>query len=311
MQWGQIKTLFILCFLILDIFLLHHFITYSTTNYEPTDNVPMEDNVRNNVNGLSNVPEESPSEEAMLSAERKEFTETEESEIANLPNQGSIIIDHHLIISEFDQPLAINVEEDTEALAENIWNFDQYQYFGKNEAANTYIFFQVIDRPIYFNSSGTLLIQVNEEGEVTHYVQTILEKTDDQTEPEEINSPMNALTGLYLSDGFIHSGDEITAEVQLGYHNLLPLANGAQLLAPTWQFEVNEESHYYVNAIEGHSTSSDSETFIREMKTQIMDYFAEDSTADIEITDEEWEEEDIELLLAQLLEIKVETNGVE
>lgn len=312
MQWGQIKTLFILCFLILDIFLLHHFITYSNTNFEPIDNVSMEDDVRNNVNGINNLPEESPAEEAMLYAERKDFSDTELTEIEELPNQTSIVIDRHLIISEFDKPLAVNVEEDVEALAENIWNFNQYRYFDKDEASNTYIFFQEIDRPIYFNPSGVLLVQVNDKEEVTRYVQTILEKAEDQQEPEEINSPMDALTGLYLRNGFITSGDEITAEVELGYHNLLPLPNGVQLLAPTWEFEVNGERHYYVNAIEGHLTSRNDEDFIQEMKTQISDYFAEGSTAEIEITDEEWEEEDIELLLEQLLEIQEETtNGVE
>ncbi len=310
MQWGQIKTLFILCFLILDIFLLHHFIN-NPNNYEFTEDYSNEENVRNNVNGLNNLSEESPSQEGMLHAERKELSDADLTEIGELPNQTSIILDSHLILSEFDKPLAINVEENTAALAENIWNFDQYQYFGKEEESNTYIFFQDIDRPIYFNLSGVLLVQVNEKEEVIRYVQTILEKADEQQEPEEINTPFDALSGLYFSEGFISSGDEITQEVTLGYHNLMPLPNGVQVLAPTWEFEVNDERYYYVNAIEGHLTSRNNQEFIQEMKSQISAYFAEDSRAVIEATDEEWDEEDLDLFIEQLLENQEETNGVE
>ncbi|MGP4039002.1 two-component system regulatory protein YycI [Gracilibacillus sp. D59] len=317
MQWDQIKTLFILCFLVLDIFLLHHFINNSNSGYEYTEEVPIEENVRNNVNGLDNLPEEYPTEEAVLNAERREFSESEVTEIGELPNQKSIIVDNHLIISKFDLPLAINVEENTEALGEHIWNFDQYQYFGKDEKSNTFIFFQKLDRPIYFNLSGVLLVQVNEKDEVTRYVQTILEKADEQPEsdPEEINSPFNALTGLYLQDGFIGSDDEITDEVTLGYHNLLPLPNGVQVLAPTWEFEVNDEKYYYVNAIESHLTSRNTNEFIRDMKKQINDYYTQSGTAAFEITNkEEWDEKDLNLFIEQLLENQKETgetNGVE
>lgn len=311
MQWGQIKTLFILCFLILDIFLLHHYINNPNTEYEYTEDFPIEENVRNNVNGLNHLPAESPAEEAMLYAKRKVFSDVELTEIAALPNQTSLVIDGHLLLSNFENPLAINVEENPQALAENIWQFEQYQYFGKDEASNTYIFFQEIDRPIYFNLSGVLLVQVNEEEEVTRYIQTILEKTEDQPNPEEINTPFEALTGLYFNEGFITSGDEITKEVTLGYHNLLPLPNGVQVLAPTWEFETNEESYFYVNAIESHLTYRNTKEFIDEMKFQIADYFADDSTAIIEEIDEEWDEEEIDLFLEELLNNELEVNGVE
>ncbi|SFL74182.1 Two-component signal transduction system YycFG, regulatory protein YycI [Gracilibacillus orientalis] len=319
MQWGQIKTLFILCFLILDIFLLHHFIN-NPIDYAFTEDFSSEENVRNNISGLNNLSEDSPSEEAMLFAEQKEFSAAEVTKIGELPNQTSIILNSQLILSKFDEPLAINVEENPEALSENIWNFDQYQYFGKDEASNTYIFFQKLERPIYFNLSGVLLVQVNEKKEVTKYVQTILEKAEpkkdeEQPEPEEIDTPFDALSGLYFSEGFISSGDEITEKVALGYQNLMPLPNGAQVLAPTWEFVVNNESYFYVNAIEGHLATRKKAEFIQEMKSQINDYFVEGSTTKMEITDEEWDEEDLDLFLEQLLESQVdkqvEPNGVE
>ncbi|WP_058309156.1 two-component system regulatory protein YycI [Gracilibacillus massiliensis] len=311
MQWGQIKTLFILCFLILNIFLLNHFLENLTGDLPLIEDMSREENVRNNVNGLDHIPEEPPAEEAMLYAQRKEFTEEETKEIMELPDQNNIVIDNHLIISQMESPLAISVEENTEALSEHIWNFDSYQYFGKDEKTNTHIFFQTIDRPIYFNLSGVLLIQENEQNEVVHYVQTMLEKADEETEQEEINKPFDALTGLYFSEGNIVSGDEITKEVRLGYHNLLPLPNGVQMLAPTWEFEVNNDEHFYVNAVESHYTIREKNEFIIEMKDQIAEYFVEGSSAVIEASNEDWEEEDLEQLLERLLDNIELTNGVE
>ncbi|SHN33597.1 two-component system regulatory protein YycI [Gracilibacillus kekensis] len=311
MQWGQIKTLFILCFLILNIFLLHHFINNPTRELEYTEDMPREENVRNNVSGLDNIPEETPEKESMLHAQRMEFTEEDVTEIIGLPNQNNVIIDDHLIVSQLESPLAINVEEDTETLSEHVWNLDKYEYFGKDEQTNTHIFFQKIDRPIYFNLSGVLLIQENQQNEVIYYVQTILEKAEEQTEQEEeINKPFDALTGLYFSDGNIVSGDEITKKVALGYHNLLPLPNGVQVLAPTWEFEVNEEEFFYVNAVESHYTMREKHAFIVEMKEQIEEYFGEGNSSAV-IAPEDWEEGDLDRLLEQLLENIEQTNGVE
>lgn len=310
MQWSQIKTLFILCFLILDVFLLHHFINNPKTEYESADVFPREENLRINVNGLDNVPEDFPTEAAMLHAQRKEFTEKDITEIGELPDQRNMVIDDHLILSEFDSPLDIDVEADTEKLSTYIWDLDKYNYFGKDEKTNTHIFFQEIDRPIYFNQSGVLLIQMNEENEAVRYAQTILEKIEEQP-TDEINKPLDAVSVLYFSNEYIQSGDEITSEVTLGYHNLLPLPNGAQVLAPTWEIEVNDEKHFYVNAIESHYTTRETAGFINEMKLQINDYFIESSTATIEIVDEEWEEEEIEQFLGQLFKTIQQVDGVE
>lgn len=316
MQWGQIKTLFILCFLILDIFLLHHFINNPHAEYESTEEFPREENLRINVNGLDQLPEDTPSEESMLYAQRKEFTEDDIEEIEQLPGQKSIVVDQHLIISEFDSPMDIDADTmDSDNLLEShIWNREDYQYFGKDKQTNTLIFFQEMDRPIYFNLSGVLMIQLNEDDKAVRYVQTILEKTDEQPAPEEINKPLEAVSVLYFNDGLIMSGDEISDEVILGYHNLLPLPNGVQVLAPTWEVKVNEEKFFYVNAIESHYTTRETYSFVNEMRTLIDDYFA-DSTAVIEqLGEEAWEEAEIQALLDQLfitINIEQSDDGVE
>ncbi|UOQ83769.1 two-component system regulatory protein YycI [Gracilibacillus salinarum] len=309
MLWGQIKTLFILCFLILDIILLQHYIN------DPIDTLEdLQVNVKNNVNGLEHIPEEYPAEAERLYAQRREFTNAEKEEISSLSNQRNLIIEDHLIISQLEDPLKIDIDEDAKALSEYVWHFGDYNYFGKDEATNTYIFFQSLERPVYFNSSGVLLVQVNENGEATHYVQTILEKSKDvpQSEAEEINTPIEALNGLYSSSSsYIESGDEVTEDVKLGYQNLVPLPKNVQVLAPTWGFVVNGDKYYYVNAVEGHLTSRNTSDFITEMKTQVNQFFSADSKTVMQVSDEEWEQKDIMNFIQQLFVKTEETNGVE
>ncbi|GAB2537293.1 two-component system regulatory protein YycI [Gracilibacillus alcaliphilus] len=311
MQWGQIKTLFILCFLILDIFLLHHFINNPKTDYEYTEEFPREDDVRNNVNGLSNLPENPPAQEAMLYAERRELSAADLEEIAALPEQSSIVIEGNMIVSMFNDPLDLDLEENPEAVASYIWSFSEYEYFGKNEETNTHIFFQTIERPIYFNYSAVILVQENGQGELVNYLQTSLIKAEEQPEEEEINQPFDELSGLYFSGSYISSGDEITSEVQLGYHNLLPLPNGVQVLAPTWEFEINEKDYFYVNAIESHVTTRNTSEFIEEMRTTADQYFTDRSGADIEAVNDSWDREQVEDFIEDLINQFTELNGVE
>ncbi|UOQ49602.1 two-component system regulatory protein YycI [Gracilibacillus caseinilyticus] len=309
MLWGQIKTLFILCFLILDIILLQHYIN------DPIDTLEdLQVNVKNNVSGLEHIPEEFPAEAEMLFAQRREFSNAEKEEISSLSKQRNLIIEDHLIISQLDDPLKIDIDENAKALSEYVWHFDDYKYFGKDEATNTYIFFQSLERPVYFNSSGVLLVQVNNNGEATHYVQTLLEKSKNapQSEAEEINTPIEALNGLYSSsNSYIVSGDEVTEDVELGYHNLAPLPNSVQVLAPTWGFVVNDDKYYYVNAVEGHLTSRNTSDFISEMKTQINQYFSADSKTVMQVSDKDWEQKDIMNFIQQLFVKTEDTNGVE
>ncbi|WP_066195476.1 two-component system regulatory protein YycI [Gracilibacillus timonensis] len=311
MQWGQIKTLFILCFLVLDIFLLHHFINNPRSNIELTEDVPQEENLRNNVNGLDNLPSDPPVEEAMLYAEQKELSGEDVEAINALPEQSSVILDNHLIISRFNEPLDVDIDENPEAVGNYIWHFEEYSYFGKDEETNTHIYFQNLERPIYFNHSAVILVQENEQGQPVNYLQTGLAQTPEPQEEEEINHPFAALDVLYSRGGYINSGDEITSEVTLGYHNLLPLPNGVQVLAPTWEFEVNEDEYFYVNAFERHITARNTSEFIDEMRTQTNQYFSGGSSVDMQAADDSWDEEQVDEFLEELINQFQEIDGVE
>ncbi|WP_181397424.1 two-component system regulatory protein YycI [Gracilibacillus dipsosauri] len=307
MQWGQIKTLFILCFLILDIFLLRQYIDNQQEELSyNTEETTQEDYLATNLKGLDNIPEE-PTKAATLNAKSKEFTEEEISEIDKLPNQKSVIIDDTMIVSHFDSPEAFDLDTTKESIKENIWNDEQYNLedYVVDEQTNTYIFFQELDDPIYYNLSGVLMIKVNENGEMTHYVQTILEKTEEQP-VEELIMPLTVITKLF-NNGNISPGSEIT-EVDLGYHNLLPLPNGEQVLLPTWEIEVDDNTYFYINAVEGHNSNREAHDFVMEMKNLIGESVG---TSAIQPLEEDWGQTEINHFINQVLAELMSTREVE
>lgn len=277
--------------------------------YEFLEEVTSEDNLRNNLSGISDLPEE-PTEAAMLHAKRKEITEKELVEIASLPDQESIIIDEHLVLAKLTKPVPIDTEGDLDELDTYIWNSDQYVYYDTVEEANILIFFQQLDQPIFFNQSGVLLIHVNDKGEMTHYIQSILEKTDEQPEKETLRKPLELIALLYES-GQINPGDEITNQVIFGYHNLLPLPSGVQVLAPTWKIEINEKKVFLVNAIESHHSQRDATTFIEEVNEQLKAYLTKRQNVPVEPVDKEWEQEELQQFMSQLLKDFDQGDGVE
>src|SRR5699024_9785030 len=80
---------------------------------------------------------------------------------------------------------------------------------------------------------------------------------------------MRAIETLYDSDK-LESNDEITS-VEMGFHTRVPLDSGVQVFAPTWEVEVNDESRYFVNAIEEVIFASEHEKFFKETLMNIKE----------------------------------------
>ncbi|MRH44377.1 hypothetical protein GH741_17170 [Aquibacillus halophilus] len=264
MQWGQIKTLFILCFLVLDIFLIQQFINNRDTEYPFIQESTREEFLRANIEGLDELKEES-TKEPNLYAARKVFTTEEIDAINNFDNQQAEVIDSNLILSKFDEPVPIDFEGNyLETLQGKILYLDSFVFWSKNEASNTVVFFQKNNSlPIYFNQSALLVIVLDEEGRMVQYSQTMLEKREEKGETYDLIKAFDAVSNLYYNTSELSSGDEITQN-KLGYHNLIPLPNGVQVLAPTWRITVNNQRNYFVNAIEMHSYYRDEKTFLSE-----------------------------------------------
>ncbi|MBO8155660.1 MAG: two-component system regulatory protein YycI [Bacillaceae bacterium] len=265
MQWSQIKTVFIISFLILDIFLLQQFLdkrnnTEMAFLSEPT----LEESLQAEEIDFSQVPNET-EKVSYITAKRHQFTK---KELEDLKNQSIVIINGETVFSELNEPIPINEEEGIKGAIDkikaNIAFSDQYAFWTwkKSERLNAIVFFQQYDgHPVYYNEGGMLLLLLNDDNEIIFYAQTLLDDIKSENKEQEIQ-PLKAVESLYHSNK-LYSGDKISS-MELGYFTLVPLANGVQVFSPTWKININGNNNFYVNAIEGQIIETDENTFIEQ-----------------------------------------------
>ncbi|MUK88165.1 hypothetical protein GMD78_07125 [Ornithinibacillus sp. L9] len=270
MQWGQIKTLFILCFLLLDIYLLFLFIEKEKVDNLSTLDSPelsIEETLESeNITISDDLPEDQP-DEAYLSVRQKQFSDEETEMLMDLDNQVSEIISRNFIVSQFEDPIPIpedsTNEEVSQIVQSNVLFAGEYAFESWNKELNIITFFQKKnDRTIYFNQNGLLLVYLNDDNEMIAYSQSLLDEQESNNEKRSLIEPLYAIGALY-NDNLLYPGEEVT-EVEIGYHTMLPLDNGIQVFVPTWKVTVNENRNHYVNASESIIFSNNEDEFIEE-----------------------------------------------
>jgi len=199
------------------------------------------------------------------------------------------------LLSRFDQPIAINEKTVTPEVLEgnSVLSGSSYTYWGKDERANVLIFFQKMDNPIFYNEQAVMLIQLNGDGEMVQYLQTRLEKEEGSEKEQDLITQFDAVSRLYQNTSDLQTGDTVNS-VQLGYHNIISLPNGNQVLNPTWSIGVDND-FYFINALEGHAYSQ-SEDFLREVIENFTDVLDNTSGKNFQFFHAEDSEEQSKLL---------------
>lgn len=272
MQWSQIKTLFILCFLVLDVYLLFQFFdkqSEADLGVLERQDSPIEEQLKEENIKIGTLPEDE-SDESFLSVKPKTFTKSELKKLDNLKDQKAISINQNFIISEFEKPVPLSSSDSKEKIEETVKKSilfpDEYKLWNWNKDMNVLIFFQEKnERPIYFNQNGMILVFLNDDDEMVSYTQTMLGKAESRAEKKTLIKPLKAIETLYKANE-LNAGDEIT-KVDMGFHTRVPLPNGVQVFVPTWKVSVNDEKDYFVNAIEGFTFSGEEKEFISDVIT--------------------------------------------
>lgn len=274
MQWKQIKTLFILCFLILDVYLLLMlFNQTSETEFAlpDTSESTFEQQLEaEDISISADLPAANASE-SYLYLNQKSFTDEDLAFFDNVDNQTSEVINGNFILSVFEDPVSIPKDADSKLINDivkgNIPLSAQYTFGSWNSEMNVLLFFQQKnDLPIYYNQNGIVLVYLNDDNEMIFYTQTMLEdsqppseeQTEEQTSIEPIE-PMTAIRALFDGNR-LENGDEIT-DVNMGLHTRFPLES-EQVFSPTWTITVNEKQNFHVNALENLIVSSNERTFL-------------------------------------------------
>lgn len=278
MQWSQIKTLFILCFLLLDVYLLFQFVQKQEDDDHDVlrkEVESIEDNLK--AEGIT-YPADLPDGEikgTYIKVQQQPFTDEEISTVKAIKNQETAVIDKQLIISKLKKPVSIKKgasEEEIAALVKSklkLISPESYVLWDWNKDLNVLTLFQEKNkRPIYFNQNAMILVFLNGKNEITSYTQTLLGEEESQQSKEVLAKPIEEINILYQKNE-LYAGEEVTS-ADIGYHTRIPVENGTQIFAPTWKITVDNERTYFVNAIEGLINKSEEIEFLKKSISTII-----------------------------------------
>src|SRR5690625_2133121 len=176
MQWSQIKTLFILCFLVLDVYLLFQFFdkqSEADIGVLERQDSPIEEQLEAENIKVPKLPEDV-LDESFLSVKPKTFTEDELKKLEDFKNQEAIVLNSNFILSRFKDPVSLpsnGTKDKIDALVKKSILFsEEYKFWSWNKDMNVLIFFQEkAERPIYFNHNGMYLIFLIDDNEIIIY----------------------------------------------------------------------------------------------------------------------------------------------
>ncbi|SEQ06195.1 two-component system regulatory protein YycI [Piscibacillus halophilus] len=294
MQWGQIKTIFIVSFLVLNLFLVQELLDkINASNYDTLENRSTFEEQLAEQEITYDLPERG-QKEAYVSAQRYQLSEEDldilqgllDHQLIGLTSNGGDVVslddipdqdgyqsNYEVITGEFLAPLDLDLEDDFKGSIEEIKSQvlygDSFQYWNYYEKENVLLFFQKqSDRTFYFNDSASLIVVLNEEGDAIQYRQTFLEELEHRLEEQTVIDPINAIREVWTNTtAGLPSQSEVTLD--MGYQTLVPLDDGVQVFVPTWEVIVNNEDHFFVNAMEGKYISHDGEQFVVTMKESL------------------------------------------
>lgn len=201
-----------------------------------------------------NVPQVVKSDFSYISANMKSFSP---EELEPLEDQTIEIIDHTKIESKMNKPVSIrNAKEEIyfkDFITKYVWNGAEYELWEVDKEARKAIFFQKVNgEPIFYSSNATLTIYWDEDYEVTHYEQRMLEEFSSDTHKKKVLTQDEAV-GSLATRGFLRPDSKVLKVVP-GYSSLVQLT-GKQVFAPTWNIRVELKDgtieDHFINAIEG------------------------------------------------------------
>lgn len=285
MNWEQIKTLLILSFLILDIYLVAQFLEkkeQADIGILEQQQSTIEDQLKAESIKVPELPQEE-YEETFISVKQKVFLPDEVTLNKSAIAQKQSLITDYFIASVLDKPLKIDEAMPDKGLEEIFSQLvispEEYNFWNWNEELNVLMFFQTkMDRPIYFNQNGLVLVFLNDKNEIVYYTQTMLAEAETLAEKRELIKPIRAIETLYNGNE-LNPGDEITS-VKIGFHTRVPFEGGVQVFAPIWKVNVNNEKDFFVNAIEGFTFSTKEEDFLGETMEAILEKISDNKVED-------------------------------
>jgi len=252
MDWNKTKTIFIIVFSILNVFLLSLYLNRYTESQQmdiPNDTPISEKLFLDNIKILET--DNRIQEASYVSGTVHNF---KVEEIEGLENQKVEIFDSVKLVSTFNEPIKITDENTLEKIVhEQVIGGSSYGLWELDEESKTATLFQQVNkRLVYYNAYAKLVVHWNDKNELIGYEQTILDDLENYNVSQKLLPHLQVITILY--DNILLKPDSTIKEIELGYSTLAQVTE-TQVFAPTWHITVElidgKTEEYFVNAVEG------------------------------------------------------------
>lgn len=254
MDWSRTKSIFIIVFSILNIFLYTLYLESYTEaeNFSVLTESAVDDRLAGDQITYPDDLETEPGEEPYISGTRKVFTK----EDVPVKDTRVAVVDKYMLNVAFNEPIRIGDEQNKESLeaflAANIYKGEDYVLWDVMEEENKAIFYQEINgKTLYHSDSGKVTLLWNEEEEAVRYEQTIFTDLVENAQSKDVIPPKRAIETLY-GKGTLQQNSEITSVV-LGYSVYVSVSEDTRMFLPTWRIMVELEdgstTDHFVNAI--------------------------------------------------------------
>lgn len=261
MDWNKTKTIFIIVFSILNVFLLSLYMNRYNESQQigKSNDTSIEEKLfLDNIKILET--DNKIKEASYVSGNVHNFSL---EEIEELDNQTVEIPTSYQIVSTFKEPIKITDENTLEKIVhEQVIRGSTYGLWKKDEENKTAILFQQVNkRFVYYNTNAKLVVHWNDDNELIGYEQTILDDLENYKVSQKLLPHLQAITTLYGNSQL--KPDSTIKEIELGYSTLAQLTE-TQVFAPTWHILVElldgTIEEYFVNAVEGRVIEIQKET---------------------------------------------------
>lgn len=258
MDWSKTKTIFIIVFSILNVFLYSVYI--NNYNEEQELEVLGESNIESDLKNanisVGNLPV-STEKVTYVSGKINTFDNFDFDQVTK--NQIITVSDNMIIEGTMKKPEkleALNEKTLTEFLKRTVFKGEEYRLWQIDKSAREATFFQVMnDKMIFYNQSATIKVYWSEKEEITKYEQTMFGSLKAVGEKSMLIKPIQAIKTIF-EKGYLKDHTTISF-VNLGYSTLVPLTE-TQVLSPTWHIRAmvpdengrKKQQDFFVNAVD-------------------------------------------------------------
>lgn len=252
MDWNKTKSIFIVVFLILNVFLYWQYLSAynDAQRVQLLSEKKIESILQDEKISYKALPENI-SEAPYISAKAKKYN------LSELPNPESVyykLTTETSIQAIMSKPVSlgknITALKLNEFLEQYVYEGSQFKLWEINEEQRTATFFQIVNNHLlYYNINGYVKVHWNTQNEVFMYEHAMMEKIE-PLKKKKIIAPLQIIDELY-SKNLLKTGANIV-DMKLGYSSLLQMPQ-AQLITPTWEVRVKVDGKYetfFVNAVD-------------------------------------------------------------